>query len=226
MPNTTPLTDAINALTTYANETTGASDTNLSDAVETLVDGYGQGGGGITIDGLSDLSEPVGAITLNVVPKDYSFYGRYNVTSVHAVGFQEQNGWNYAFQSATGLITAVVGYIGNNYGSTLFRQCTSLETVDFTGARLRNQIFLNCTHLSKLILRNTNVTEIENTSIFNGTPFASGGSGGTIYVPSSLISSYKSATNWSTIDGYGTITWEAIEGSIYETQYADGTPIS
>ena len=40
-----PLTDAINALTRYANETTGASDTTLSDAVETLVEGYGQGGG-------------------------------------------------------------------------------------------------------------------------------------------------------------------------------------
>ena len=45
MPTTTPLTDAINALTTYANETTGASDTTLSDAVATLVAGYGQGGG-------------------------------------------------------------------------------------------------------------------------------------------------------------------------------------
>ena len=41
-----PLTDSILALTRYANETTGASDTTLSDAVETLVEGYGQGGGG------------------------------------------------------------------------------------------------------------------------------------------------------------------------------------
>lgn len=41
-----PLTDAINALTTYANSVTGASDTTLSDAVDTLVDGYGGGGGG------------------------------------------------------------------------------------------------------------------------------------------------------------------------------------
>lgn len=41
----TPLTDGINALTTYANEVTGVSDTTLSDAVETLVTGYGQGGG-------------------------------------------------------------------------------------------------------------------------------------------------------------------------------------
>lgn len=40
----TPLTDGINALTTYANEVTGESDTNLSDAVHTLASGYGQGG--------------------------------------------------------------------------------------------------------------------------------------------------------------------------------------
>ncbi len=43
----TPLTDAITALTTYANTVTGASDTTLSDAVGTLAAGYG-GGGGIT----------------------------------------------------------------------------------------------------------------------------------------------------------------------------------
>lgn len=42
----TPLTDAINALTTYANSITGKSDTNLPDAVQSLADGYGQGGGG------------------------------------------------------------------------------------------------------------------------------------------------------------------------------------
>ena len=40
----TPLTDAINALTTYSNTVTGASDTTLSDAVATLAAGYGGGG--------------------------------------------------------------------------------------------------------------------------------------------------------------------------------------
>lgn len=45
----TPLTDGINALTAYANEVTGASDTTLSDAVESLVSGYGQGGGAETV---------------------------------------------------------------------------------------------------------------------------------------------------------------------------------
>lgn len=37
----TPLTDSINALTAYANEVTGKSDTTLSDAVHTLASGYG-----------------------------------------------------------------------------------------------------------------------------------------------------------------------------------------
>ena len=43
----TPLTDAINALTTYSNTVTGASDTTLSEAVATLASGYGGGGGNL-----------------------------------------------------------------------------------------------------------------------------------------------------------------------------------
>ena len=43
----TPLTDAINALTTYANDITGKSDANLPDAVRSLADGYGGGSGGL-----------------------------------------------------------------------------------------------------------------------------------------------------------------------------------
>lgn len=62
MPSTTPLTDAINALTTYANETTGASDTTLSDAVGTLVDGYGQGGG---VEHFLEPSQMVGTMTVD-----------------------------------------------------------------------------------------------------------------------------------------------------------------
>lgn len=38
-----PLTSNINTLTEFANSVTGESDTNLSDAVHTLADGYGQG---------------------------------------------------------------------------------------------------------------------------------------------------------------------------------------
>lgn len=47
-----------------------------------------------------------------------------------------------------------------------------------------------------------------------------------VYVPSSLISAYESATNWSTRFSAGKIIFHAIEGSIYENAYADGTPIT
>lgn len=43
----TPLTDSINALTQYANEVTGKQDATLSDAVGSLVEGYGGGSFGI-----------------------------------------------------------------------------------------------------------------------------------------------------------------------------------
>jgi hypothetical protein len=47
----------------------------------------------------------------------------------------------------------------------------------------------------------------------------------TIYVPQALISSYQSATNWATRYNNNTLTINAIEGSVYEHNYADGTPI-
>lgn len=53
----TPLTDSIEALTTYANQVTGASDTNLSDAVYTLAQGYGGSGGRFDVIGDVTVSE-------------------------------------------------------------------------------------------------------------------------------------------------------------------------
>lgn len=58
-----PLTDAINALTTYANSVTGQSDSDLSSAVATLASGYG--GGGASADGIATNTEPSGAVTLS-----------------------------------------------------------------------------------------------------------------------------------------------------------------
>ena len=46
-----------------------------------------------------------------------------------------------------------------------------------------------------------------------------------LWVPEALVDSYKAATNWSTRINGGYITVHAIEGSIYENAYADGTPI-
>jgi hypothetical protein len=46
-----------------------------------------------------------------------------------------------------------------------------------------------------------------------------------VYVPNDLISTYEAASNWSTRVTGGYITFHQIEGSQYETHYADGTVI-
>lgn len=113
----------------------------------------------------------------------------------------------------------------NNNG---FYGCTNLEIVDL-GAITKTGIqeFYGCTKLTTLILRKTDsITALTNINCFTNTPFASGKAGGTLYVPSALISAYQSATNWSTILGYTNNNIEAIEGSPYENVYADGRPVN
>ena len=60
------LTPKIEALTAYANGITGKSDTTLSDAVASLADGYGQGGG--ISQGIEVVTDSNGKIT------DYIFH--------------------------------------------------------------------------------------------------------------------------------------------------------
>lgn len=91
---------------------------------------------------------------------------------------------------------------------------------------INSYMFNNDSNLKTLILRKATLAPLININAFNNTPFASGKAGGTLYVPSALISSYQSATNWSTILGYPNNSIQAIEGSQYENYYADGTPIT
>ena len=88
-------------------------------------------------------------------------------------------------------------------------------------------------NLEHLILRNKSSVVNTSASAMNTTPMKSGGSGCTVYIPKVLYDhlgdgtslDYKANSTWAQYDGYGTITWAQIEGSIYETYYADGTPI-
>jgi hypothetical protein len=101
-------------------------------------------------------------------------------------------------------------------GAYFFRY-TKCGVIDFGAATSIGQyVFQNNANLTTIIIRTNSVCDLSNTNSFTGTPFASGGSCGTIYVPASLITSYKSAANWATMYGWGTTTFSAIEGSIYE----------
>lgn len=143
------------------------------------------------------------------------------------------------FKGCTSLQTAVFPVCGTVLNSSI-QNCYALTAFDIGGetensSGFDQNAFLNDSQLTTLVIRTANsIRKLGNISAFSGTPFASGGTGGTIYIPKALYDhlgdgtslDYKAATNWSTIDGYGTITWAKIEGSIYETQYADGTPIT
>ena len=75
-----------------------------------------------------------------------------------------------------------------------FAAAYGLETIDFYNTiNLGNTAFAS-TKLSKLILRGPSVVGLTSTAVFNDTPIARGT--GYIYVPQSLINSYKVTTNW------------------------------
>lgn len=161
----------------------------------------------------------------------------YNCTNIETLNLPKLAGASafHVFRGMKKLATISLPSINSVLGAFTFYDDTLLATADMgTGiSGFVGQCFVN-TALSTLILRSSSVVPLNNVNNFNATPFASGGTGGTIYIPKLLYDhlgdgsslDYKAATNWSTINSYGTITWAAIEGSIYETQYADGTPIT
>lgn len=247
---TQPLTDAINALTRYANETTGASDQTLSDAVRTLCDGYGGGGGDTLKELMADTLVTYSSDFAGEV-RDNCFSTAGNLESVSLPNATRLKGNCFAYCNK--LNSVFLPKVNTIWGNSNFRSCNALEAVAFPslvncmnsggqffdtgGLRVAdmgqlhtggfgNNFFFNCAKFTGLILRYTDgVCPLASTGAFTRTPFASGGTGGTLYVPQALISSYQSANNWSTILGYANNQILPIEGSIYETQYADGTPI-
>lgn len=76
---------------------------------------------------------------------------------------------------------------------------------------IADQTLRYCEKLSTLILRSTTLCTLGNINTFYNTPFASGKSGGKLYVPAALVGSYQTASKWSTIYGYGTNEFRALE---------------
>lgn len=140
--------------------------------------------------------------------------------------------------SCTNLVYAIFPKLKMMY-STVFKGCTNLLAADIGGEAgtgegfARGDAFNGDTKLNIVVLRANSVYPLSLISNFTGTPFASGKAGGTLYVPASLISSYESATNWSTILGYPNNQIKSIESTHTDPNapidltlyYADGTPI-
>ena len=107
-----------------------------------------------------------------------------------------------------------------NFGNaTAANACQYLEVCDIGKAKsIAANTFANCYKLQTLIIRRTgSITTCANVSAFLNTPLRGRNSlTAKIYVPEALIDSYKAASVWSTINGYGYVEWLPIEGSEYE----------
>lgn len=222
---------------------------------EVVVDVQGGGGSdladvvGRTIVNLSDssitqigahgLEETTTLETLSL-PNCTKLYKNalYNCTNLASVSLPKVSSLSgsYQFASCSKITAIALPALTEQTSTYAFQYCGYLASVDlYKTTKLAQQVFASCTRLKTIVLRrDTAITTLDGTNAFSNTPFKSGGSGGTIYIPKVLYDhlgdgtalDYQNATNWSTVHGYGTITWAKIEGSIYETQYADGTPIT
>jgi len=152
-------------------------------------------------DGMETFTAPGSVTTLGT----YTFNG----ASGHVMALRECHMPNLGTSIALNL----------NWGSTTAANaCQYLEVCDIGKAKsIAANTFANCYKLQTLIMRRTSVTTCANVSAFLNTPLRGRNSlTADIYVPEALIDSYKAASVWTTINGYGYVTWHAIEGSEYE----------
>lgn len=208
--------------------------------------------GGATVDDLATGAWPIGDITLTVCPTRWAAFSNCKkirkVTATYSAGMPGGNVFQASgitefvginvqllemsmfFQCSS--LVKVTAPKSNWYNYQAFSGCANLEVADLgTGDINRGAVFFQCKKLNTLILRSTSLCALGNVGNFNNTPFHPNGDTsitgtGTLYVPASLVDTYKTATNWSTLYSDGTMDVLPIEGSIYETQYADGTPIT
>ena len=220
-----------------ANETTGETDDDLTSAVDSLISGFGAGGGGDRTmeDGLvaRTLTEYINDTATTI--GNYSFANFSSLEYVSMPNVTTIVGGNN-FASCTNLKQINIPKLktsANNSGNN-FRSCSSLEelrTPLYNGVlavsgctslkvyevgtpyNITAGAFSNLTSLEVFIMHCTKVVPLANISGFTGTPIGDGA--GRIYVPQAFIEDFKVATNWSALYEAGT-TFVAIEGSEYE----------
>ena len=103
----------------------------------------------------------------------------------------------YGLAGCTKLTSVVLPAVRTTEGNSI-SGCSAITKADFSNLRaIRYSTFYNNKKLIALIIRRHAVTTLDNTTnVFKNTPIESGT--GYIYVPSDMVSNYKTATNWST----------------------------
>ena len=120
---------------------------------------------------------------------DRTISGTYVNNTVTIIG-------RYGLAGCTKLTSVVLPAVRTTDGNSM-NGCSALTKADFSNLKkIRYSTFYSNKYLVTLIIRTQVVATLENMSAFKDTPIASGK--GYVYVPSALVNSYKTATNWST----------------------------
>ena len=184
------------------------------------------------IAGRSKITELTIDLTDDYIISGYAI--RYNSGTFSRLILQNASSYNdptvnkkhgsYAITDNNGIKQIIIRGTSRAFDASGMRPNTALQVVDIEKAvhptnvaTLGNNAFYGCSALNVLILRQTNEVVVITSSTFTNTPFASGNAGGTLYVPNSMISSYQSASNWSTILGYANNSIVKLEDSPYES---------
>ena len=165
------------------------------------------------------------AATIQYLSRNISAYESNSNTTFAGYGL----GYATKLTSAKAPATSVAGYA--------FANDTNLEVVDLSATSgavtIANNAFSGCTNLQHVIIRSSTMATLSSTGAFTNTLIAMGE--GAVYVPTSLVATYKANTNWSNyyiadiadypLSDFSTVTdsWSTIiSNANYATDYSVG----
>ena len=121
----------------------------------------------------------------------------YNCTSLTSIDLPNVTSIGTdVFKNCTSLTSIDLPNV-TSIGNSAFYSCTSLTSIDLPNVTsIGSYVFNSCNNLSTVIMSTNQIITLEDKSVFNDTPISN--KTGYIYVPDSLVDSYKTATNWST----------------------------
>lgn len=136
----------------------------------------------------------------------YAFYGQSKVVSINIPALADFSGNSlfYLCSKLESITLPALSHTASSYYAldALFQACRAIQKIDLGNNsttfnnRFNSNCFNTCTNLKALILRWNNVVINSSSNNLTYSGIASGT--GYIYVPSSLVSSYQAASNWST----------------------------
>lgn len=177
----------------------------------------GGGGGGSDADLDALIADTITSVTSQVTSvRDRAFSSCTSVESINLPAAKTVGKWAFmqcsklatvnlpeattlessAFSSCLALTSVTIPKVTSLPSQGLYN-CTSLQKIDLPAVTsISDSVFMMDSKLTAVILRSATLVKLSNKSAFSSSGISAGT--GYIYVPSSLVASYKAATNWST----------------------------